>query len=136
MAEYDVSDISEVKVTLNSGQTLIYKGRGINVLIKKFRSLELQTEQGILIIDSDEPEWAEDSRSLQPDGSQSANVGRGQGGGRGTPKRSAPRQGGTGGGGGYNSLPVSYVPPKAGRTAHDTARDMQREAEAATGIKY
>ncbi len=135
MTDYDISDVTEIKVELANGRSLIYRDTGLNVIINKIRSLRSPGTgaRETTIIDSDDYEVQEDD--IPPPSTGGGNRGQSQPRGRG--RGATPTRGGTNGGSnGYNALSVSYVAPKGGRSPMELAKEMQRTAEETTGVKY
>lgn len=120
MAKYNATDIVEILVTLSDGRQFIYKDKGILSLRRTLNTISVKPP--VTIIQEDE---FEDEHSEQED----------------TPPRT--RRGNTEGGlqrpqtaNGYNVVPLSYTAQKGGMSPMDIAKDLQRQAEAASGVRY
>lgn len=101
----NINDISEIKVSFSDGQEVIYRGKGL----EKFRRLISDSPPygSVKIVEEDSGEEVPDVKQ-KPKKEKSAN--------------------------GYVKTDLSYGPVK-GKSAMDSAREMQKQAEL-TGIKF
>lgn len=117
---YAIEDISEVLVTLVDGRQFIYREKGILNLKRMLNTPPVRSKQRkeITVI-NDEEEDEEDQGNLA-----SASE----------PLKRIPERPQTSNG--YNLIPLNYSAPKGGKSPMDIAKDLQRQAEAASGVKY
>lgn len=136
--ELDINHIEEVVVKYLDGQELVFRGRGLEkfrTLIKKSPPLKLQKtkrlpkvveEVSSEEVSSEEEESSEEasesSEEISPPAPRVKN-------------KKAPKTVN-----GYNTVHLNYgdtsAPGKNGLSPHDIAKNMQRQAETISGIRY
>lgn len=132
-ADFDINDVEEIFVRFADGREVVYKGRGL----EKFRRLvsaspaygeEVNVKATTIVIEtnSDEDEDAEPEPVVVKKKSTSTK--------KTAKKKSGPKVGPNG----YHQADLNYAPPAAskGRSPMDMAREMQREAEKSSGMKF
>jgi hypothetical protein len=153
MSTYTVNDIHEILVTLTDGRQFIYIDKGIQNLKRTLNTplppgtTRSKVANNIKIIDTDEG-----SRSHRGDSNRKSsnrreeNIGSAEeeeegedeifveksskdGRARDVTQRPATSNG-------YNVVPLSYTPAKGGQNPMDMAKDLQRQAEASSGVRY
>ena len=115
---YTIEDISEVLVTLIDGRQFIYREKGILNLKRMLNAPSMRSKQHkeITVINNEEEEDQGNSTSASE------------------PLKRTPERPQTSNG--YNLIPLNYSAPKGGKSPMDIAKDLQRQAEAASGVKY
>lgn len=132
MAELDINNVEEILVRFADGNEVIYKGKGL----EKFRRLVSASpaygevkgrrpQAQTLIID----EYSDEEEEEEPIPVKSATKKKGKAKGKAKPSV---------GPNGYHTADLDYAPNVAnkGRSPMDIAREMQRQAEQASGIKF
>lgn len=119
MDSFNINDAKEIVVRLESGDEIIYKGKGL----EKFRRLMVASPaygeyQNVVVVE----EYSDEEPNIKP---QRANS-----------KKVSSKKGPTVGPNGYHTADLDYTSSSKGRSAVDIARDMQRQAEKASGIKF
>jgi hypothetical protein len=130
MANYTIADIQEVLVTLTDGSQFIYKDKGI-LSLKRTLNLPITRPHREVIVINTEDDPAEEGEALEFEEEEDAPPPKARARG---PRRQAQERPPTSNG--YNMLPLSYSAPKGGRTPTDIARELQKEAEATSGVRY
>ncbi len=110
--DFDINDVEEIVVITKSGQELIYKSKGI-ARLRRIMSTPVATAPTTRVIDSDFDEDDHEPRVKT--------------------EKSKPTSGGHGG---YNVMHLKYEKSAEGRSPQDIAKDLQRQAEQASGIRY
>lgn len=134
MTDFNINNVEEILVRFVDGQEVIYKGKGLEKL-RRLVSLSpaygeikgRRATQQTTIVDYDDPE-EDDEEPLSHAQAHAPAKGK-------TKKSSA---GPVVGRDGYHVSELDYTPKAAnkGRSPMDIARDMQRQAESASGIKF
>ncbi len=114
--QYNISDVTEVLVTIQTGQQYVYRGKGISRLRRVFGTNT--TEESIPIIIDDDVDAASDT----PDQVK-------------RPTKKKVRPGPPPQTNGYAGMSTNYTIPKGG-SPNDIAKEMQRQAESVSGIRY
>lgn len=136
MTDFNINNVEEILVRFVDGQEVIYKGKGLEKLRRLVSSSPAYGEvkgrratQQTTIVDYDDhqEDEDEDDDDLPPTHAQA----------RGKAKKSSPA-GPVVGRDGYHVSELDYTPKATnkGRSPMDIARDMQRQAESASGIKF
>jgi hypothetical protein len=125
--DFDINDAEEILVRFTNGNEIIYKGKGLEKLRRLMTNSPAYGEQKnrrfVTTIVEDEYSDPEDVPvSNKPMRTKSGK----------------PKKGPSIGPGGYHTADLDYSPSSANKTKSpmDIARDMQRQAEQASGIKF
>lgn len=123
--DLDINQIEEVIVKYLDGQEVVFRGRGL----EKFRTLVKKSPP---LVKTSKPKSSKIVEELSSEESESSEEEAPR------PKKKAPKTVN-----GYNTVHLDYggtstaaVPGKSGLSPHDIAKNMQRQAEAASGIRY
>jgi len=119
--DYTIDEISEILVSLTDGRQFIYRDKGI-LNLKKTLNVPSRQRNNIVVINTVDPEEEyEEEEEETPPPPKNKNQ-----------KTSDRPQTSNG----YNLIPLNYSAVKGGKSSMDIAKDLQRQAEAATGVKY
>lgn len=122
--ELDINHIEEIVVKYLDGQEVVFRGRGLEkcrALIKKSPPLKIAITKKIpkVVEDESSEEASESSEETPPPRAKN---------------KKAPKTVN-----GYNTVHLNYGDNSAstlGTSPHDIAKNMQRQAEAASGVRY
>ncbi len=126
MKKLDINSVAEISVTLNNGRDYLYKGEGLETLRRlmlKSPPLEIVKKPTVIETCLDSPEYEEYFDQATS---------------RGDDVDVKPRKGKIltpQGQGAYGTADLNYAPVK-GISAVNMAKEMQRQAEQASGIKF
>lgn len=128
--DFDINDTTEILVRFADGNEIIYKGKGL----EKIRRLMVNSPaygepkgRGRRATTTVVEEYSDDSDVETPVLAVATKK-----------KSNKPKKGPSIGPGGYHTADLDYAPSgtNKGRSPMDIARDMQRQAEQASGIKF
>lgn len=128
MGDFNVNDVEEILVRFATGDEIIYKEKGLEKLRRLMASSPAYGEakgkqhQGITVVDDYSDSYEEDT-PVKPKKTPS--------------KKVKPKKGPSIAPNGYHTADLDYsASASKGKSAIDIARDMQRQAEQASGIKF
>jgi hypothetical protein len=115
---FEIGDVDEISVKLKSGDEFVYKGRGLLKLKKILAKLDepIDVKKKVVVNSNAGSSESEDSDSDS--------------------EKKSKKQKKIDTAGGYNKVNIKYSSPKGNRSAMDLARDMQKQAEFGSNIRF
>lgn len=145
MTDYNISDIAEILVVLSSGKQFIYRDKGILSLRRTLNNGSIHPQNDITIVDGsgeddgnggdeeeEEPQFKKPIRRTEKSQGKQESPKGARHGTTGRPTEHPRPQTANG----YSMIPLKYTAAKNAGSPMDIARDLQRQAEEASGVKY